>query len=89
MNLKSEPEPKNSDWKYIKETPTEVGNNILSSESRETPSAGPQLNYRMESSELDQYQNSGTGMSPTHEDSTEIKGDLNPAFSKPDLSFKE
>ena len=35
------------------------------------------------------YMNSSSGMTPRVDDSVEIKGELNPAFSKPDFRIKE
>ena len=42
----------------------------------------------MDASEQD-HMNSSSGMTPRVDDSIEIKGELNPAFSKPDFRIKE
>ena len=88
MNLKSDPSAKSSNWKYINEKPAGVENLTPSNYDRETPSVGPQMNYKMDSAELEQFQSSGTGTTPKLEDSIEIKQELNPAFSKPDFNIK-
>ena len=89
MNLNDDSPSKNQEWRYIKETGTPEGEKkIFHSEDRQTPSVGPKLNLKMDASEQD-HMNSSSGMTPRVDDSIEIKGELNPAFSKPDFRIKE